>query len=142
MSVLILQARYWSGLPWSTSGDLSNPGIEPGCPTLQADSTTEAQEYWSEYPIPSAGNPTKPGIDPGSPESQADFYQLSYQGSPFVSPVQFCILNSSHIFSSMFTICSRLYLLCFFLCYFIFFVYAYLWVCVLCLVFWKAWIAS
>ena len=70
------------------------------------------------------------------------FYPLSYQGSPFVSPVQVCILNSSHFSSSMFTICSRLYLLCFFLCYFIFFVHAYLCVCVFCLVFWKTWIAS
>ena len=29
--------EYWSGLPFPSSGDLSNPGIEPGSPTLQAD---------------------------------------------------------------------------------------------------------
>ena len=29
--------EYWSGLPFSSPGDLSNPGIEPGSPTLQAD---------------------------------------------------------------------------------------------------------
>ena len=28
---------YWSGLPFSSPGDLPNPGIEPGSPTLQAD---------------------------------------------------------------------------------------------------------
>ena len=28
---------YWSGKPFSSSGDLLNPGIEPGSPTLQAD---------------------------------------------------------------------------------------------------------
>ena len=28
---------YWSGLPFPSSGDLPNPGIEPGSPTLQAD---------------------------------------------------------------------------------------------------------
>ena len=28
---------YWSGLPFPTSGDLPNPGIEPRSPTVQAD---------------------------------------------------------------------------------------------------------
>ena len=28
---------YWSGLPFFSPGDLPNPGIEPGSPTLQAD---------------------------------------------------------------------------------------------------------
>ena len=65
-----------------------------------------------------------PEIDPGSPESQADSLPAELPGKPFVSPMQFCILNSSHIFSSMFTICSRWYLLCFFPCDFIFSVYA------------------
>ena len=30
--------KYWSGLPCPPPGDLPNPGIEPGFPTLQADS--------------------------------------------------------------------------------------------------------
>ena len=29
--------EYWSGLPFPSPGDLPNPGIEPGCPSLQAD---------------------------------------------------------------------------------------------------------
>ena len=29
--------EYWSGLPFPFPGDLPNPGIEPGSPTLQAD---------------------------------------------------------------------------------------------------------
>ena len=29
---------YWSGLPFPSPGDLPDPGIEPGSPTLQADS--------------------------------------------------------------------------------------------------------
>ena len=33
----ISRQEYWSGLPFSSSGDLPNPGIEPGSPTLQAD---------------------------------------------------------------------------------------------------------
>ena len=29
--------EYWSGLPFPSPGDILNPGIEPGSPTLQAD---------------------------------------------------------------------------------------------------------
>ena len=29
--------EYWSGLPFPSPGDLSNPGIKPRSPTLQAD---------------------------------------------------------------------------------------------------------
>ena len=29
--------EYWSGLPFPSPGDHPNPGIEPGSPTLQAD---------------------------------------------------------------------------------------------------------
>ena len=29
---------YWRGLPFPSPGDLPDPGIEPGCPALQADS--------------------------------------------------------------------------------------------------------
>ena len=29
--------EYWSGLPFSSPGDLPNLGIEPGSPALQAD---------------------------------------------------------------------------------------------------------
>ena len=30
--------EYWSGLPFPSSGDRPNPGIEPESPALQADS--------------------------------------------------------------------------------------------------------
>ena len=30
--------EYWSGQPFPSPGDISNPGIEPRSPTLQADS--------------------------------------------------------------------------------------------------------
>ena len=29
--------EYWSGLPFPSSADLPDPGIEPGSPALQAD---------------------------------------------------------------------------------------------------------
>ena len=34
----ILKQEYWRGLPFSSEGDLSGPGIKPDSPTLQADS--------------------------------------------------------------------------------------------------------
>ena len=34
----ILQAKYWSVLPFPFPGNLPNPGIEPWSPALQADS--------------------------------------------------------------------------------------------------------
>ena len=33
----ILQAKYWSGLPFLSPEDLPDPGIKPGFPVLQAD---------------------------------------------------------------------------------------------------------
>ena len=38
LSMEFFRPEYWSGLPFSSSGDLPNPGIEPRSPTLQADS--------------------------------------------------------------------------------------------------------
>ena len=32
--------EYWSGLPFPSPGDLSDPGFEPGCPALEADALT------------------------------------------------------------------------------------------------------
>ena len=37
LSMGFSRQEYWSGLPFPSSGDLSNPGIEPGSPALQAD---------------------------------------------------------------------------------------------------------
>ena len=36
-SVGFSRQEYWSGLPFPSLGDLPNPGIKPGSPTLQAD---------------------------------------------------------------------------------------------------------
>ena len=32
--------EYWSGLPFPSPGDLPDPGIDPGSPTLEADALT------------------------------------------------------------------------------------------------------
>ena len=37
MSMGFSRQEYWSGLPFPSPGDLPDPGMEPGSPTLQAD---------------------------------------------------------------------------------------------------------
>ena len=37
LSMGFSRQEYWSGLPFPSPEDLPNPGIEPGCPALQAD---------------------------------------------------------------------------------------------------------
>ena len=58
--------EYWSGLPFLSPGDLSDPGIEPRSPTLQADiltsepprkgttkgEITREHQLNSDYPLP------------------------------------------------------------------------------------------
>ena len=38
LSMGFSRSEYWSGLPFPSPGDLSDPGVEPGSPALQADS--------------------------------------------------------------------------------------------------------
>ena len=40
LSMGFSRQEYWSGLPFSSPGDLPNPGIEPGIPALEADALT------------------------------------------------------------------------------------------------------
>ena len=61
--------EYWSGLPFPSPGNLSDSGIEPASPALQAD-----------YLSP--GNISDSGIEPASPALQADCLSLSHRGLP------------------------------------------------------------
>ena len=38
LSMGFFRQEYWSGLPFPSPGDLSDPGIEPRSPAMQADS--------------------------------------------------------------------------------------------------------
>ena len=44
LSLGFSRQEYWSGLSFPSPGDLSDLGIKPGFPTLQADS------FWPELP--------------------------------------------------------------------------------------------
>ena len=82
--------EYWRGLPFPSPGDLPDPGIEPGSPTLKVKSLSHVQlfatpwtvayqdppsmgfsrqEYWSGLPFP-------------SPTLQADFLPSEPPGKP------------------------------------------------------------
>ena len=39
LSMKLSRKKYWSGLPFPSPGDLPNPGIRPGSPGLQADTS-------------------------------------------------------------------------------------------------------
>ena len=46
--------EYWSRLPFPSPGDLPNPGIKPGSPTLQADALPyeppgKPDDYWKNH---------------------------------------------------------------------------------------------
>ena len=45
--------EYWSGLPFPSSGDLPDPGIEPRSPTLGADALTSEPPGKQGVPFPS-----------------------------------------------------------------------------------------
>ena len=40
LSMGFSRQEYWSGLPFPSPGDLPDPGIKPGSPSLQADALT------------------------------------------------------------------------------------------------------
>ena len=85
LSMGFSRQEYWSGLPWPTSGDLPNPGIESTSPSLWKDSLP------SETPG-KLKNTGDPGIEPGSPAVQADSLPLSCRGRP---QVPWMVPNSS-----------------------------------------------
>ena len=110
LSVEFSRPVYWSGLPFPLPGVFSNPGIEPICPTLQADSLPSeslgklkntgvgslsilqqivpAQELnWGLlhcrqilYQLSYQGRLPNPGIEPRSPTLQEDSLAAGPQG--------------------------------------------------------------
>ena len=54
LSMGFSRQEYWSGLPFPSPGDLSDPGIEPMSPVLQADSlpTELGEKPYSQSILP------------------------------------------------------------------------------------------
>ena len=93
--------EYWSGLPLSSPGDLPNPGIEPGSPTLQVDSLpAEPQRKPKDTGVGSLSLLQCIFLNQESNHSllhcKQILYQLSYQGSPedihYESPIIITII--------------------------------------------------
>ena len=55
LSIGFSREESWSGLPFPSSGDLPDPGIEPGSPVLQADSCIAGGSFtdWATREAPS-----------------------------------------------------------------------------------------
>ena len=64
LSMGFSRQEYWSGLPFPSPGDLSDPGIEPGSPALEADALT------SEPPGKSVGLALSYAVKPPHPGSR------------------------------------------------------------------------
>ena len=59
LSVEFSRQEYWSGLPFSSPGNLSNPGIKPRSPVLQAGSLP-AEPPWK--PLGDSGGNLERGL--------------------------------------------------------------------------------
>ena len=63
LSMGFSRQEYWSGLPCPPPGDIPDSGIEPGSPTLQADSLPLShQGSPQKFICPSKREPIKPNI--------------------------------------------------------------------------------
>ena len=72
-----LSQEYYSGLPFSSPGDLPDPGTEPGAPALQADSLPSGPSGKPKNTRVGRlsllhGNLPDPGIELRSPALQVD----------------------------------------------------------------------
>ena len=79
--------EYWSGLPCPPPGGLSNLGIKPRSPALQADFLLseppgKPKNTGVGKPIPSPGDHPNLGIKPGPPALQADSLPSEIPGKP------------------------------------------------------------
>ena len=89
LSMGVSRPEYWSGWPFPSPGDLSNPGTEPMSPTLQPDSLPseppgKPMNTGVGSPIPSAGDLPDPGIKVGSAALQVASlpgWILNHQGT-------------------------------------------------------------
>ena len=85
-SVGFYRQEYWSGLPFPSPGDLPNPGIEPGSPTLQADALpSEPPGKLKNTGVGChsllQGIFLTQGLNPGLPHCRQTLYCLSDQGN-------------------------------------------------------------
>ena len=98
------RSEYWSGSSFPSPGDLPNPGIQPKCPMLQADS----------LPVEPQGKPENtgvgslsllqhlpdPGVELGSPSLQEDSLPTKLSEKPLLllrSNINLVLRISAHV---------------------------------------------
>ena len=65
--------EYWNGLPFSSPGDLPDPGIEPGSPELRADSLP-SEPPGKPYGLAQAGAVCCEWVERVTEEQAADLF--------------------------------------------------------------------
>ena len=83
-SMGFFRQEYWSGLPFPSPGDLPNPGIKPGSPTLQAD--TLQSEPPGKTPWRRAWQPKNKIFI----QSQNTFLQINYKRKGYFTVKKLC----------------------------------------------------
>ena len=78
--------EYWSGQPFSSPGNLPNPGIKPRSPTLRwilyQFSHKGSPRVLEQVVFPSCSGSSNPGIELGSPALQTDSLPTELSGKP------------------------------------------------------------
>ena len=110
LSMGFSRQEYWVGLPCPPPGDLPNPGVEPGSPTLQADSLpseppgTIAQRWIQACPghLTPLGSETASQPHPGQ-------YHLLWSSSPLqLNTLSYCLLRTTRPSVASWLLWSRL----------------------------------
>ena len=65
--------EYWSGVPFPSPGDLTDSGVEPGSPALQADALPVGEEFIADKPTEDSGaaDSSHSGVTSGVPGGAA-----------------------------------------------------------------------
>ena len=85
--------EYWSGVPFPSAGDLPNPGIEPGSPTLWADTLLSEPpgnpKKWERKSLSRVWLFATPWtVAHQAPQSMEFSRQEYWSGLPFPSPIK------------------------------------------------------
>ena len=80
---------YWSGLPFSSPGDLRDPRIEPGSPVLQADSLPSELREQLKQRMGVGGR----HVPPPTQEGPEGYFLVTSSAPPYLSLVLLSTAN-------------------------------------------------
>ena len=92
LSMGFSRKEYWSGLPFPSPGDLSNPGIEPRSPALEAAALPSELQFYRFHLILCSRNP----------EMKLQYLCPEWNKPPDMQDQVLChqvqVINSEHVF--------------------------------------------